>query len=78
MSKLVPIQSIYCSNEDESRLCGFDVEVISAPTTPLIHPLSRLWLINEGEGTLLLNDKEYHLQKGALVSVLPWQITDII
>lgn len=78
MSKLVPIQSIYCSNEDESRLCGFDTEVISSPTTPLIHPMSRLWLINEGEGTLLLNDKEYHLKKGTLVSVLPWQITDIV
>lgn len=77
MTKLVPIQSIYCSNEDETRLCSFDVEVLSAPTTPLIHPMSRLWLINEGEGTLLLNDKEYHLTKGTLVSVLPWQITDI-
>lgn len=78
MSKLVPIQSIFCSNEDESRLCGFDTEVISSPTTPLIHPMSRLWLINDGEGTLLLNDKEYHLKKGTLVSVLPWQITDIV
>ncbi len=78
MSKLVPIQSIYCSKEDESRLCSFDTEVISSPTTPLIHPMSRLWLINEGEGTLLLNDKKYHLTKGTLVSVLPWQITDII
>ncbi|MGN1168094.1 MAG: AraC family transcriptional regulator [Lachnospiraceae bacterium] len=78
MSKLIPIQSIYCSNEDESRLCDFDIEVVSSPTTPLIHPMSRLWLINEGEGTLLLNDKEYTLKKGTLVSVLPWQITDIV
>ena len=78
MTKLVPIQSIYCSKEDETRLCSFDIEVISAPTTPLIHPMSRLWLINEGEGTLLLNDKKYPLVKGTLVSVLPWQITDII
>lgn len=77
MSKLVPIQSIYCSKEDESRFCSFDVEVLSSPTTPLIHPMSRLWLINEGEGTLLLNNREYHLSKGTLVSVLPWQITDI-
>ena len=78
MSKIVPIQSIYCSKEDETRLCSFDIEVISEPTTPLIHPMSRLWLINEGEGTLLLNDKKYPLKKGTLVSVLPWQITDII
>lgn len=78
MTKLVPIQSIYCSKEDETRLCSFDIEVISAPTTPLIHPMSRLWLINEGEGTLLLNNKKYPLVKGTLVSVLPWQITDIV
>ena len=78
MSKIVPIQSIYCSKEDETRLCSFDIEVISEPTTPLIHPMSRLWLINEGEGTLLKKKKKYPLKKGTLVSVLPWQITDII
>lgn len=77
MSNLVPIQSIYCSNEDETKLCSFDIEVLSQPATPLIHPMSRLWLINEGEGTLLLNNKRYHLAKGTLVSVLPWQITEI-
>lgn len=77
MSKLVPIQSIFCSAEDETRLCSFDTEVISSPTTPLLHPMSRLWLINSGEGTLVLNGKEYCLTKGTLVSVLPWQISDI-
>ena len=49
MSNLVPIQSIYCSNEDETKLCSFDIEVLSQPATPLIHPMSRLWLINEGD-----------------------------
>lgn len=78
MSKLVPIQSIYCSNEDESRLYNFEVDVICAPTSPLIHPMSRLWLINEGEGVLLLNGRKYPLTKGMIVSILPWQITDII
>ena len=78
MNKLIPIQSIYCSEEDETKLCSFDTEVLSSPTTPLIHPMSRLWLVNEGEGTLLLNNKKYPLKKGSLVSVLPWQITDII
>lgn len=77
MSKLVPIQSIFRSDEDETKLCSFDTEVISAPTTPLIHPMSRLWLVNSGNATLLLNGKEYQLTKGTLVSVLPWQISDI-
>ena len=78
MNKLIPIQSIYCSDEDETKLCSFETEVLSSPTTPLIHPMSRLWLVNEGEGTLLLNNKKYTLAKGSLVSVLPLQITDII
>lgn len=78
MTKIVPIQSIYCSKEDETKLCSFDVEVLTGPTTPLIHPMSRLWLINKGEGTLLLNNRECPLAPGTLVSVLPWQITDII
>lgn len=78
MSKLVPIQSIFCSNEDETSLCSFDTEVISSPTTPLIHPMSRLWLVNSGEATLILNGREYQLTKGSLVSVLPWQISDIV
>ena len=65
MNKLIPIQSIYCSKEDETKLCSFDTEVLSAPTTPLIHPMSRLWLVNEGEGTLLLNNKEYTLKYGS-------------
>lgn len=78
MNKLIPIQSIYCSKEDETRLCSFETEVLTSPTTPLIHPMSRLWLVNEGEGTLLLNNKKYSLKRGTLVSVLPWQITDII
>lgn len=78
MNKLIPIQSIYCSKEDETKLCSFETEVLSSPTTPLIHPMSRLWLINDGKGTLLLNNKRYALTKGSLVSILPWQITDII
>ena len=77
MRKIVPMQSLYCSCEDENKICSFDIEVLATPTTPLIHPMSRFWLVNSGEGTLLLNGQEYHLKPGTLVSVLPWQISDI-
>ena len=78
MAKIVPMQSLYCSMQDENKICSFDIEVLTEPTTPLIHPMSRFWLINSGEGTLMLNNRPYHLKPGTVVSVLPWQISDIV
>lgn len=78
MGKTVPIQDIYCSNQDYRRICSIDTEVIDTPTTPLIHQMSRFWLINEGEGILKLQDREYRLSPGTIVSILPWQISDVI
>lgn len=78
MKKIVPIQNIYCSNQDYCKICSIDLEVINSPTTPLIHQMSRFWLINEGTGILKLQDREYILQPGTLVSILPWQISDVI
>lgn len=78
MNKLVPMQSFYCSMEDENKICSFDIEVLAEPTAPLLHPMSRFWLINSGEGILLLNNKRYTLKPGTVVSILPWQISDIV
>ena len=78
MAEIVPMQSLYCSMQDENRICSFDIEVLTGPTTPLIHPMSRFWLINSGKGTLMLNNRPYELRPGAVVSVLPWQISDIV
>ena len=65
--KALPIQHLYCS-----------VETIDAPTTPLIHQMSRFWLFTGGQGTIVLQDRQYEVQPGTLVSVLPWQISDVI
>lgn len=78
MACFVPIQSLYTADSMNNSLCSFNIEVFPEPTAPLIHPMSRLWLVNEGAGTVLINNKEYFLTKGSLVSVLPWQITDIV
>ena len=78
MGKIVPIQNGYCSNLDYRRICSIDTEVIDTPTTPLIHQMSRFWLINEGQGILKLQDREYELKPGTIVSILPWQISDVI
>ena len=78
MPEIVPMQSLYSSMQDEKKICSFDIEVISEPTTPLIHPMSRFWMVDSGEGELMLNNRRYPLRPGTLVSVLPWQITDIV
>ena len=52
MPEIVPMQSLYSSMQDEKKICSFDIEVISEPTTPLIHPMSRFWMVDSGEGEL--------------------------
>ena len=78
MGKTVPIQNVYCSNQDYRKICSIDTEVIDTPTAPLIHQMSRFWLINAGQGVLKLQDREYKLLPGTIVSILPWQISDVI
>lgn len=73
----IPIQNLYTSDNMNNCICNFEVEVFEKVTEPLIHPMSSLWLVNEGVGKVLINNKEYILTKGSLVSVLPWQITEI-
>lgn len=74
----IPIQSLYTSDNMNNCICNFEVEVFENTTEALIHPMSRLWLVNEGTGKILINNKEYIVTKGSLVSILPWQITEIV
>lgn len=78
MSDLITIQNFCDRNDSEPMICSFETETISAPTSPILHSMARMWLINEGEGTVLINNKEYCLKKGCCVGVLPWQITEVI
>lgn len=77
MKDIINIQSQYRSEYDHRSICSFDVEVIEEPTKPLIHQMSRFLLINEGHGHLRLQGKEYVLEPGTVVSILPWQTSDI-
>ena len=78
MSNIIKMQDLYFSDYDSHRLCQFYYEVLYKPTTPIIHQMSRFWLINKGRGVLKLQGKEYELKPGTLVSVLPWQVSDIV
>ena len=78
VNEIVHMQSQYRSEFDRSSVCNFDVEVISSPTKPLIHQMSRFLLIKEGIGKMKLQGKEYDLRQGTVVSILPWQTSDVI
>ncbi|WP_283124645.1 AraC family transcriptional regulator [Angelakisella massiliensis] len=78
MSRTVQIQPWYCSHLDQGTLCGFDREVIEAPTQPLLHQGARFLFINKGEGVLRLQNTDYPLRPGALVAILPWQLSEMV
>lgn len=54
MSNIIKMQDLYFSDYDSHRLCQFYYEVLDKPTTPIIHQMSRFWLINKGRGVLKL------------------------
>lgn len=78
MEKNISIQTIYCSDKDCSQFCNLYVETIDAPTKPLLHQTSRFWFFTKGRGIFTLQDKKYNICPGTLVSVLPWQVSQII
>ncbi len=78
MKSVINIQSATRSQLDPGRLCSFDVEYANEQTVPLIHQDARFWLITKGSGKLLLQNNVYLLKPNMLISVMPWQISDII
>lgn len=77
MANIIEMQSQDRCAWDEKRVCGYDVDLIDGPTAPLIHRAARVWLIRHGRGVLRLQDREYPLRPGSVVSILPWQISEI-
>lgn len=77
MPGIVRMQSFARSRLDRAQLISFDREVIEKSTAPLIHREARYWFITRGRGTLRLQNSSFALFPGTLVSVLPWQVTEI-
>ena len=78
MTQLIPIQSLYSSDHMNHLICDFKRRTMQKETSPVIHSMSRMCLVNEGKATISINNKEYFIMKGSIISILPWQITDII
>ncbi len=77
MPDIIQLQSMARSRLDQSKLASFDQEVIEAPTAPLIHQEAGFLLIRRCMGQIMIQSRPYELAPGALVAVLPWQITEI-
>jgi len=73
----VEMQTLARSRLDESRICSYDLESVSEATTPLIHQEARFLYVQQGRGRIALQGREYPLEPGSLVAILPWQISEI-
>lgn len=72
------VNSATRSQLDPGRLYSYDMIDTSDKPISLIHQDARFWMITAGSGKLLLQNRVYPLAPNTVVSVLPWQISDII
>lgn len=78
MRKTIAMQSIVRSQLDRSRICGFDEELVTAPTKPLIHMDARLLFFRDGKGVIRLQGADYPVEAGSVAAILPWQVSEIV
>ena len=77
MSHSIPIQSLYAADNINHLICDYEINEITEPVSPVIHSMARLCLIKKGNGKVVINNKEYFVMEGSIVSILPWQIIDV-
>lgn len=71
------MQSYICSRTDCARVLSLDRETISSPTSPLIHQEARFLYVLSGRGTIRIQGRSIPLSRDTLLSILPWQITEV-
>lgn len=76
--KYITLQDSFSSSMTESNLISFDIQSDNGKTLPLMHKHSRFLYILEGEGKIKIQDKVYKMAPGAVISILPWQTSEII
>lgn len=78
MKEVVEVQTQYCSNIDIKRICSFDYEIIDAKTKPLFHQSPRFIYIKKGQAQFLVDTELYSVGEGDLLSILPWDCTQVV
>lgn len=76
-SSPVLLQSFDRSRVDCAKLLSLDRESIDAPTSPLIHQEARFLYILKGRGEISIQGRQIELRPDTLLSILPWQISEV-
>lgn len=74
---MVTLQSFERSKVDRSKLVSLDLETLGESTYPLLHQEARFLYILSGEGVIELQGKSIRLVPGAVVAMLPWQVSNV-
>ncbi|MDY3986810.1 MAG: helix-turn-helix domain-containing protein [Peptoniphilaceae bacterium] len=77
MTNISMIQSRFTSLLNPEKIASYDHETDETATITLIHSAARFLYIREGQGTIEIDGKEYHLLPHTVVSILPWSVTTI-
>lgn len=77
MQDTVEVQQQYSSKTDIYKIASFDYEIIEEKKRPILHQEARLLYINKGKGKFKINEKEYAVKENMLISVMPWDYTEI-
>lgn len=77
MQDTVEVQQQYGSRTDIYKIASFDYEVIEEKKRPILHQEARFLYVNKGKGKIRINEKEYTVKENTLISVAPWDYTEI-
>lgn len=78
MNKKITIQENHQALQSGSEVLILDLQSDSHPTRPLLHKQSRFLYILDGEGKIKIEDNVYELRPNTVISMLPWQVSEII
>lgn len=74
----IRIQNSYKANLDDKSIASINIETDYKPTKPLLHKKSRFLLVLSGKGKIKIQSKVHEMKAGTMISLLPWQISEII
>lgn len=76
--KKIKVQDSFKDPLSDSFILKFDIQSDNQPTEPLLHTNSRFLYILEGYGKIKIQNEIYEMKSGSVISILPWQISEII
>lgn len=71
------VQSSLLSNKGLGSLSSFDIEIDEHPTKALLHQQARFLYIIKGKGVIQVQGRDFPLEKGMMVCLMPWQYSII-